>query len=216
MSFEKDKYIVVKNLLSFSRAKFLSSYLYNKREATTFLKRAGIINPLDSREGYYGDAQIPNTFSIYGDCVFDTLMQELREEFQKHTGYLLSENYTYARLYKNGDELKKHKDRFSCEISSTIFLGGDQWPIYVNPNSEEGSYAPNNHYVPSESKGKKIELEPGDGLIYKGCEIEHWRKPFKGLASAQVFLHYNNVNSEGAEENRFDGRPLLGIPKKGA
>ena len=49
-------------------------------------------------------------------------------------------------------------------------------------------------------------------LIYSGCELEHWREVFKGKNCAQVFLHYNQISSPGAIENRFDGRPFLGLP----
>ena len=50
-------------------------------------------------------------------------------------------------------------------------------------------------------------------LIYKGCELEHWREKFKGVNSAQVFLHYNKVTTKGAEENKYDRRPYVGIPQ---
>ena len=51
---------------------------------------------------------------------------------EKLTGLKLYPAYTYARIYKKGDDvLKRHKDRFSCEISTTMNLGGDDWPIYL-------------------------------------------------------------------------------------
>ena len=37
---------------------------------------------------------------------------------EKATGLKLYPAYTYARIYKKGDELKDIKDRFSCEISN--------------------------------------------------------------------------------------------------
>ena len=46
-------------------------------------------------------------------------------------------------------------------------------------------------------------------LIYDGCLLEHWRKPFTGKTCAQVFLHYNTSDNE---TNKFDGRPMLGLP----
>ena len=55
-----------------------------------------------------------------------------------------------------------------------------------------------------------LHLETGDMIIYKGCEIEHWREPFKGNNHAQVFLHYNQKNGKFNIEN--DGRPFLGLP----
>jgi len=107
--------------------------------------------------------------------------------------------------------LEKHKDRFSCEISTTLNLGGDSWPIFIEPDPKKGNHK-NGRYVPSRSKGIKITLNPGDMLVYRGCELEHWRNKFKGNNCVQVFLHYNDILLENAEENRFDGRPHLGLP----
>jgi hypothetical protein len=49
-------------------------------------------------------------------------------------------------------------------------------------------------------------------LIYKGCELEHWRNKFEGDNCAQVFLHYNNVQTPGSIKNRYDTRPMVGLP----
>ena len=56
-----------------------------------------------------------------------------------------------------------------------------------------------------------VDLEPGDAMVYKGCEIEHWREPFHGIACAQVFYHYTDVN--GDKFNPWDGRPHGGLPR---
>ena len=50
-------------------------------------------------------------------------------------------------------------------------------------------------------------------LVYSGCDLEHWREPFQGDNCAQVLLHYNNVDGPFGTQNKFDKRPLLGIPK---
>ena len=52
--------------------------------------------------------------------------------------------------------------------------------------------------------------DQGDMLIYQGCELEHWREAFEGENCGQVFLHYNDASK--AEENKYDGRPFLGLP----
>ena len=57
----------------------------------------------------------------------------------------------------------------------------------------------------------KVDLKPGDMLVYKGMELEHWREAFEGDNCIQVFLHYNQV-SKKADINRFDTRPHLGLP----
>ena len=112
----------------------------------------------------------------------------------------LIETYSYARIYKKGDILARHKDRYSCEVSATLALGGESWPIFLEPSGEEGK------------EGIKVTLEPGDMLIYKGCEVEHWREAFEGENCGQVFLHYNKAGSKNAKENAFDKRPFIGLP----
>ena len=69
-----------------------------------------------------------------------------------------------------------------------------------------------NIHKPNAPKGTKVLLEVGDMLVYSGCELEHWREPFEGTTCGQVFLHYNHVNGPFAEKNRFDKRPMLGVP----
>ena len=39
-------------------------------------------------------------------------------------------------LIKKVIELKRHKDRPSCEISTTLNLGGDPWPIFIDGTGE--------------------------------------------------------------------------------
>ena len=127
-------------------------------------------------------------------------MLKCQPQMEKITELKLYPAYSYARIYKKGDELKRHKDRFSCEISTTMNLGGDDWPIYLEPSGKTGM------------KGVKVDLKQGDMLVYSGCELEHWRKKFKGKECVQVFLHYNNCKTPGAKDNMFDKRLHLGLP----
>ena len=54
------------------------------------------------------------------------------------TGLKLNTNYSYARIYRKGDVLHRHKDRFSCEIPTTMHLGGGCWPIHLEPDASLG------------------------------------------------------------------------------
>ena len=130
----------------------------------------------------------------------ETLLEALRAKMEKETGYKLNETYAYARIYKTGDVLTRHIDRFSCEVSTTLHLGGDPWAIYLDPTGKKGQ------------AGIKIDLAQGDMLIYSGCDLEHWREAFPGKDCAQVFLHYNDATKKNAKENKFDKRPFLGLP----
>ena len=131
---------------------------------------------------------------------------------EKHTKLKLNPTYSYARIYKQGDVLKRHKDRFSCEISTTLNLGGDSWPIYLEPKKNVGIPDGKKITVSTNNKGVKIDLSPGDMLVYRGMELEHWREEFQGKDCAQVFLHYNDQKSNDSDKNIFDKRPHLGLP----
>jgi hypothetical protein len=116
-------------------------------------------------------------------------------------------------VYEKGSILKRHKDRPSCEISTTLNLGGDPWAIYLDTtgsNNVIDEYK--NIMKPDAPKGIRVDLEPGDMLVYSGCELEHWREEFNGNICAQVFLHYNHINGQFKDNNLYDKRPLLGLP----
>ena len=202
MSFKKNKYVVVKKTISKDTAIFIANYFLMKKQVYDTCIQARYISPFETLLGYYEskDEQIPNTYSCYSDIAMETLLLKCQPVMEKATGLKLYPAYTYARIYKKGDELKRHKDRFSCEISTTMNLAGDPWPIYLEPSGK------------TNQKGIKIDLDPGDMLIYSGCELEHWRKKFKGKECVQVFLHYNNQDTPGAKENMFDKRKHLGLP----
>jgi hypothetical protein len=92
-------------------------------------------------------------------------------------------------------------------------LGGDAWPIYLDPTGANNVVDEKKNLIkPNAPKGIKVDLKPGDMLVYSGCELEHWRNKFKGEECAQVFLHYNNEKTPGSEQNLFDKRPHLGLP----
>jgi hypothetical protein len=200
MSFKKNKYQVIKGAISTELADFCYQYFLNKRAVARYLFDERFISPFTEYFGIWNDQQIPETYSHYADIVMETLLQKVKPKMEKESGVKLIETYSYARIYKKGDILKRHKDRYSCEISTTLNLGGDDWSIFLEPSGEEGK------------EGVEVKLKPGDMLMYRGCELEHWREPFEGENCGQVFLHYNDASGKDAEANKFDKRPLIGLP----
>jgi hypothetical protein len=211
MSFKKDKYIVIKKAISKELATFVYNYFLMKRQVARTLYDTRYISPFETMFGVWSDEQVPNTYSHYSDIAMETLLLKVKPIMQEYTKLKLNENYSYARIYKKGDVLNRHKDRFSCEISTTLNLGGDSWPIFVEPNPKKGTVK-NGVYISENTKGIKIDLKQGDMLVYRGNELEHWREPFTGEDCGQVFLHYNNVATKGSDKNIFDRRPHLGLP----
>ena len=147
-----------------------------------------------------GDPQAPNSHCVYGDPAFDMVMALSTGDIGKIVGKRLIPQYTYARIYKKGSDLKIHSDRPECQYSVTLSLGGDYekpWPIWIK------DYAGKRHEVP---------LDEGDMVIYHGTELEHWRDKFEGNMQYQLFMHY--VDAEGEFKDRvFDGRRNLGLKK---
>jgi hypothetical protein len=213
MSFKKNKFIIIKEAISKDMAIFIYNYFLMKRQVAKTLFDSRYISPFEDLFGIWTDQQVPNTYSHYADIVMETLLLKLQPIMEKKTKLKLNLNYSYARIYKKGDILKRHKDRFSCEISTTLNLGGDLWPIYLDPTGSDNVIDEHNNIIKENApKGIKVNLNPGDMLVYKGNELEHWREPFNGEDCGQVFLHYNNIATLGSKENIFDKRIHLGLP----
>tara|TARA_Y100000361_G_scaffold145131_1_gene153948 strand:- start:2486 stop:3091 length:606 start_codon:yes stop_codon:yes gene_type:complete len=189
---------VIKKAISKELAQFLAQYFLLKKDSVTMMLNDNYIPKLDSDLGNYFDDQVPNTYSVYADHAAETLLIRLHPLMEKVLDRKLVLNYSYMRVYKKGDILHKHKDRFSCQFSTTLFIGGDQWPIFLKPDDE--------------SEPIEVNLEQGDMLIYEGCDMEHWRNSFLGNECIQVFLHYTDEKNIEAKKNIYDGRPFLGLP----
>jgi len=169
----------------------------NCKELTDVLKEAV------ERGFTHKDEQCPVSEAIHGHPAFDSLLEQLLPNFEEASGKKLIPTYSYARLYKPGEELKIHVDRPACEISATLTLSfeGEQWPIYMG--EKDGVNA------------AEVLMEAGDAVLYRGMEKYHWRNEFKGVWQAQVFLHYVDANGPHAKE-KYDGRNQLGQQKNKA
>ena len=206
------KFQVIKKAVNYELANFIFNYFLLKRDAAKYMYENNIVYD-NGMFGTWSDQQVPNTYSHYADQVMETLLVKMLPIMKKETGLDLLPTYSYARLYKNGDILRRHSDRPSCEISTTLNLGGDPWPIFIDGTGAKTVIDEYKQiHKPNAPEGTKVLLEVGDMLVYSGCELEHWREPFEGQVCGQVFLHYNHRNGPFAEKNLFDKRPLLGIP----
>lgn len=146
----------------------------------------------------HGDSQVTKSFAHYGALCFESLSLQLQPLFEEVTGKKLSPTYTYARIYYNGAEMAIHKDRPSCEYSATICISTDPepWEIWFETLSGEH---------------KAIYLDPGDVIIYKGDELNHWRNEYSGKRQTQAFLHF--VDRKGPyRDYKYDHRAYLGLP----
>ena len=118
MTFYKDGYYIVRNLISEEESYEMHDHL-NKRN-----------------DGVMDDNQIMETPSFYADELMQKIQIQLLPKIEKHTGLELFKTYTYARVYKRGDILRIHRDRPACEVSITLDLGGDPWSLWVLDRDE--------------------------------------------------------------------------------
>ena len=169
MSLGHTNFKIIRGLLTGELLDFLGVYAFNKATLPD-------ATPTKELHGFV-DEQVPNTPAWHDDLAMKNLMCYLTPDMEKHTGESLIPTYSYLRVYKKGDELKRHIDKNSCQFSVTLTLmrepNDDIWPIYLETDSVY-----------------KIDLEAGDGLIYRGTINPHWRDEFEGSRLAQVFLHY--------------------------
>ena len=181
--FEENGYVVLKNALTKEHCNDLVQYMFDLKEQGKLVQ----------------DDQCPLSDAVYGDPIFDKILQKFAVPIGAAVGRQLLPTYTYARIYRPGEILKKHKDRPACEISATMTLGFDAknvWPIFFDEQKE----------IP-------VALEIGELAVYKGCEILHWRTAFKGNWHVQVFFHYVDANGPYKDHVR-DGRPQYGVQKE--
>lgn len=181
--FKQNGYCVVKNAISEELRDFATQYaLFDEMQIFTG----------------EGDDQIPNAHHKYADPAMETLLLHLHETMEKNTGLKLFPTYSYYRVYRPGNELKIHKDRPSCEISCTLCFNYSyddskyKWPIYM--------------------AGNKVDLSPGDMVIYRGCDLDHWREVFDINEDAwhvQGFFHYVDQNGSYADW-KYDKRDIIG------
>lgn len=144
--------------------------------------------------GKKDDNQVKGAVGILDhEVMFETLQERIWPAIENILGEELIPTYSYSRLYTNGNVLEKHTDRPSCEISLTVQLARSHhyaWPIYMG--------------------NKRFDLGEGEGVIYKGCDVEHWRNPCdgpEGYLSGQAFFHFvrkNGFYSEFANDKRWE------------
>jgi hypothetical protein len=187
-NFSEVGYLHVSELFDEETITLVSGYFENK------LARGEV----EIKNGFISDHEATG-IGYYADPLVETLLKKATPFVSKTVGENLLPTYSFFRVYRPGEKLTKHTDRPSCEISVTVSV----------------AYAgePNKIYMQAEGKKESaFTLNPGDGVIYKGCDTTHWREPLKeGQLVVQFMLHYVKQNGPNAHFI-FDGRPRLGAP----
>jgi len=187
IDFDQNGYVLIKNFLDETAVQTVSRYI-------EYSLNQGFM-PRDNNK------EAPS-HRRYGDPLTETILYNSKEHIENVTGKKLYPTYSFSRVYLKGDELKPHVDRPACEISVTCHVAtqGDPWPIWMKAPGKEPIY---------------FVLEPGDAVVYKGCEVTHWReKAINTAVNAQFMLHYVDQNGPYVE-HKFDKRVSLGTLHRG-
>jgi hypothetical protein len=134
------------------------------------------------------DSLVKKSPSIYDMWEFVELMLEKLPYMNEQLEEPLFPTYSYARMYKNGEDLEPHMDRPECEVSISLHLGSDgvEWPLkFIDFNENVVS----------------VNLKPGQAVVYLGCQVTHWREVYEGSDYRQVFLHY--VKARGVNKSYY-------------
>lgn len=195
MSFQKDGYVILKNAISKDVCKVLAREFRMARDLAYNVKR-----PTENSAFPFHDEMVDNSFSWYSPLCFEALSDSLvKEVVETQLQEPVYPTYSYARIYSNGAEMFKHVDRSASEFSVSLCIevdnSVDSWPIYFETYN-----------------GEVIELkqEPGDAVMYRGNDLQHWRKPYHGNEQINAFMFYVRANGHKSDL-RYDTRPMLGM-----
>ena len=130
-------------------------------------------------------------FNFKSDTIMESLLLTKQKKVEEILGEKLWPTYSFWRPYFLGNDLSKHKDRSSCEISLSVCIEKDKinYPLYIND--------------------KPFHLEPGEAVLYEGTKYTHYRKKSEGDYCANVFIHY--VRKDGTYKHfKYDKRINIG------
>ncbi len=148
----------------------------------------GQINYYDKNPEHFNhvplENQVEGSVARYWHPQYRVIHSGVRKKIEKEIGRKLYNTYYYDRYYFPGLALSNHADRPACEISVTIHVSTNlpdnlkDWPICIKTPDTYTDKKKTAVLVPGEKR--EVVLNPGDGLIYKGCERPHWRDPMPG------------------------------------
>jgi hypothetical protein len=196
-SFEKNGYLVIKDL-------------WDPEE---------LYHPLPQERGqisYWGknmdqfnhdpvEHQVEGSLARYWHPQYRKIHTGIRLKLEEEIGRKLYNTYYYDRFYKSGMALNRHADRDACEISVSVHISTnleEPWAFRIKtPDTYTDKKKKDVVLVPGE--WRNLYLEPGDGVLYKGCERPHERVPMPGAKKSkklfgknielyyhQIFFHY--------------------------
>lgn len=156
----------------------------------------------------FGDAQVGRRYREHNEVFATYLHGQFLHLMSEVVGEPVKLSYVYAASYKDGSILDPHTDREQCEFSISFQVDYEPepegqispWAIYAEPLSnyrdtiQKGGTTIGWGEIGSRDRASEpqpLHLASGDGLIYKGRELVHYRYALpEGHRSTSLFFHY--------------------------
>ena len=142
-----------------------------------------------------GDAQVGKRFSLHNEPMAMFFHRQLSDVVTRIAGERVKPSYVFFAAYQPGAVLKPHVDREQCQFSFSFLVDYtpepedvSPWALFVKPQGSRAAAAP-------------AHLGIGDGVLYKGCEVLHYRKALPANHfSTSLFFHFVPRNFQGTLE----------------
>lgn len=143
---------------------------------------------------------VAGQFEQYGALLSESLLSVLQSRVELIVAEELIPTYSFWRIYEQGAVLREHVDRAACEIGVSVAIASEpqeiQWPLWIRG---------------LDNQARAINLNSGDGVIYRGAQVPHWRDAFSGKVQYQMFIHYVRRNGPHAQW-AYDRRSTCALP----
>lgn len=117
------------------------------------------------------------------DNMFCGVQEYLLPIISEIWGKELTPTFNFGRIYYDGSDLFPHYDKESAEYAVTVNLSNEKgiWPLFAKYKDQTET---------------QIDLNPGDGLYYKGLEVLHWRNKNVYGKCYQAMFFFVDKNGE--------------------
>lgn len=191
--FDENGYFIIRNLYD-PKELYCPPHSEKTGKYYWFTKNIDSVNFMEEN-------QVNGSIERYWHPHYRTAHSKIRLILEQGIGRKLYNTYYYDRFYFSGQELTRHIDREACEISVSIHIKSNLkecWPFYFKtPDKYTDS---SKKEILKKGSTVSVNLNAGDGVVYKGCERPHWRDRMPGsyeemnghekIYYHQIFFHY--------------------------
>lgn len=142
---------------------------------------------------YFKDRYGTARWWAHNEPVARIVQAQLTDIVSEVVGEQVKPSYTYFVSYCNEAVLLRHCDRAQCAFSVSLLLDYTPEPICVSPWPL--------WLEVHEKEALAISLGVGDGVVYRGTELPHWRNALAPEhTSTSLLLHYVPLSFAGPLE----------------